>query len=394
MQLYHHKLAWLLGCLWLCCSCIEDFNAELPSTQTTYLVVEGSICGNSECEFILSRSLSLSYSSQEFLDRMITNATVNVCSSDGSKQSVKHAGQGVYLVKLGTLDPSKEYWLEVEWEGNTFASDPTLPISTPKVESVMFEQPRPDQLVDILITPEGPSGNETQYFLWSYKEDWEIRTPLKSDWDYDLANDSVIAAPYLTNQGWCSDSRHTSIIGNNKDFVNGHIRNLKLYDAEHLDNRFNYLYRTTIRQRAISHEEYEYQQLSLRQSDEMGGLFTPQPSELPTNIHCKDGARKAIGYVGVNANVAIAELYVRGDDVGYQLNRRAQEPSEDLLATSSNSDLYRQDFRIREYVPQIGSISWIERWAVDCTVWGAKLFARPEGWPNERNEIPSVKKDK
>lgn len=36
----------------------------------------------------------------------------------------------------------------------------------------------------------------------------------------------------------------------------------------------------------------------------MGGLFVPQPSELPSNIRCESSDKQAIGYVGVSLNVA------------------------------------------------------------------------------------------
>ncbi len=393
MQLYNHKFAWLLASLWLCCSCIDEFEADLPSTDMTYLVVEGSICGNTECEFILSRSLSLSPKPQELLDRYINDATVNVCASDGSKVAARFNGQGTYLASLSALDMTKEYWLEVDWDGLTFASDPAQPTQTPQIANITFEQPRPDEYVDFLITPAETSGNETQYFLWSYKEDWEIVTPYKTRWDFDAEKNAIVPASVITNRGWCADSRHVPVISSNADFVNGQIRNLKLYDVDSKDNRFNYLYRTTVQQRAITLEEYEYEMLSLRQSDDMGGLFTPQPTELPTNIHCQNGTRKAIGYVGVNYNVAQAQLYVRGKDVGYKLSRIAKEPSESELSRLNEAELYRLNYRIKEYDPMVGKITWIERWGVDCTVWGANIFARPDNWPNDISEIPSTKKE-
>ena len=35
----------------------------------------------------------------------------------------------------------------------------------------------------------------------------------------------------------------------------------------------------------------------------MGGLFIPQPSELPTNIICNNSDKNVVGYVGVSMNV-------------------------------------------------------------------------------------------
>ena len=40
-----------------------------------------------------------------------------------------------------------------------------------------------------------------------------------------------------------------------------------------------------MKQRALSKGEFEYYENKVKLSEEMGGLFTPQPSELPTKYH-------------------------------------------------------------------------------------------------------------
>ena len=384
------RLIALMATLWLCSSCIDTFEADLASTENTYIVVSGSICGNSNCEFILSRSLSLSPSYGDIRDRHINDATVRVCSSDGMRQEAVFNGEGSYLVQLDILNIDTEYWLEITWDGMTFASEATKPIVTSTIKEVSYVQPRPDQYVDFLITPEPHKTEEQQYFMWTFIEDWEIHTPYISNWDFDLTNDLVINAKQKTNRGWKSSKHNISIVGSNVDYTNGEIRNKKLYDRDCQSDFFNYLYRTTIKQRAITQKEYEYTQLAQRQSDDMGGLFTPQPAELPTNIHCLDGNAKAIGYIGVASSEVSKMLYVRGTDVGYKLTRIPNSPTESELTNSSNRQIYQREFRIQEYNTQTQKITWIERWAVDCTVWGASLTAEPEGWPTDRNEIAPV----
>lgn len=388
MQKYHHStllrtFSLLMATLWLCSSCIDEFNAELPDSDQTFLVVEGSICGNSTNTFHLSRSLSLSPSPEDVINRHITDAQVMVCGSDDTKVPAKMTTPGNYELKVGKLNASTEYWLKIEWKGKTFMSEPALPLAAPKIIDLHFEQPHEDQVVQMLITPEAPQKGEVQYFRWNYTEDWEIRTPYHHEWDYFPENDSIAQTELPLSRGWSKELYHPSIIGNNTDYVNGEIRNMNIFSVDHLDMRFNYLYRVTITQRAISREEYEYERLSQRQSDDMGGLFTPQPSELPTNVHCTDGSTKAIGYVGVSLNTTKAELYIRNNEVGYRVARVPRMPTQEELGMYTRPQLYTQQFRILYYDEMAGDITWIERWALDCTTWGADPLARPEGWPND-----------
>lgn len=371
----------LLASLWLCCSCIDEFEANLPDNDLQYLVVEGSICGQSDCEFFLSRSLSLNPSAEELLNRNISDAHLSVCGSDNSHIRADQTEKGLYKVTLGTLNSELEYWLEIEWEGRTYQSSPTQPLSTPAISDLHFEQPRADKQVDILVTPAKNAPGELKYYQWDYQENWEIHTPYSTEWDYFPENDSIGFAERPLNIGWCKDLYHPAVIGNNVDFVDNEIRNLRLLSLNNMDDRFNWKYCITITQRAITREQFEYEQLAQRQSDDMGGLFTPQPSELPSNIRCIDGKSKAIGYIGVTLNAVQQRLFITCSDVGYRLMRIPHVLTDEEVqdqGPDANS-LYGKGFRVLQYEPMTGKAQWIERWGIDATAWGAS-FQKPDFW--------------
>lgn len=374
-------LAMLLATLWLCSSCIDEFDADLPDADLHYLVVQGSICGQSDCEFHLSRSLPLNPSSDDLVGRNITDARLTVCGSDNSRVSATQPQAGLYLVTLGALNSNQEYWIEIEWEGRTYQSSPTRPLSTPTITDLHYEQPRADQQVDILITPATDSQKETQYLQWDYQEHWEIHTPYLSEWDYNVATDKIEPATVYLDKGWMKDLYHPSVIGNNIDFANHEIRNLRLLSLNNLDDRFNVRYCITVRQRAISREQFEYEKLAQRQSDDMGGLFTPQPSELPSNIRCNDGQSKSIGYIGVTLNAEQKRLYIKGKDVGYHTSRIAHILTDEEVSQlgPDAKSLYSKTYRILNYDEMTNAVTWVERWGVDATAWGASL-EKPDFW--------------
>lgn len=369
-----------MASLWLCCSCIDEYDADLPVSDQQYLVVEGSICGESTCTFYLSKSLSLAPTAEEILGRYINDATVRICGSNHSSLLAKRVGFGAYQANVGPLNQNSSYRLEIEWEGRTYTSEAQYPLATPDIKDLHFEQPREDELVDILITPDTRLIDGDQYFRWDYQENWEIHTPYQTDWDYNVATDEFFKLDQRLNVGWCQDLNHQSIIGNNVDFVDKEIKNLRLYNCSNMDNRFNFLYCTTVTQRAISREEYEYETLRQRQSDDMGGLFTPQPSELPSNISCSDSRYKTIGYVGVTLRTVQKRLYIESKQVGYRLGRIPQIPTgDDLAELGTPPEIYQKGFRVLSYDPMTHATTWIERWGVDCTAWGAKLTP-PDFW--------------
>ena len=60
MKRMKHIIA-TLGCLALLLfsSCVEEFNAQLPESDSNLLIVDGNIISDSTCVFTLSRSFSL-----------------------------------------------------------------------------------------------------------------------------------------------------------------------------------------------------------------------------------------------------------------------------------------------------------------------------------------------
>ena len=123
--------------------------------------------------------------------------------------------------------------------------------------------------------------------------------------------------------------------------------------------------------------EYEYYQVRAKLNNEMGGLFTPQPSELPTNITCSNPTRKVIGYVGCNMGVAHAQLYIPEEEVVY-IDSYSCDIGKD--PAGSYLDKYAAGFQVSDKTEQ--SVEWAKIGCVDVRSWQANPTGRPSWWPN------------
>jgi hypothetical protein len=83
-----------------------------------------------------------------------------------------------------------------------------------------------------------------------------------------------------------------------------------MYDIDSSGERVYYKYSGLVCQRAITKAEYEYELARRQASSEMGGLFTPLPSALPTNIHCLTSQKHVIGYVGCSLNTSEYRFFI------------------------------------------------------------------------------------
>lgn len=355
-------------------SCVEEYNEKLEGGSESILVVEGSIVSGTDCTFNLGRTAAID-ESPIFARKGVAGAIIVVKGSDGATFVGKEYGGGKYVVSVGTLSADEEYWVEIETpEFGYYESTPMKPIYAPELVKLEYEQPHPNGEVYFLVSTGEMQGR--QYLLWQYEECYEVVTPIVIFYVYDPVEDRIVYNPNTLGHGWKEISSFANIVSTNADFNDGAISRYSIYSLSNQNIRFRTRYRTFVKQVAISEAEYEYLSLLNTQSSEMGGLFTPMPTELPSNLH---GKNKAVGYVGVRGNMYTAELYVNRYAVGYAV-REVYTVAE----TAGNfANMYRSGYRLAEYDAMLGdsSAKWALRWVVDCTdsYWGASL-TKPAYW--------------
>lgn len=297
--------------------CIEEFEADIPAEESELLVVEGTICSGEQNWFILTRTRPINSS---YLPWMVVGANVSVCGSDGSEYIAQPGTNGNYSCWIDHLNPDVEYSLHIEIDGEVYESEPQKPLPTEKIADISGVQNTPESNIDILVTPETPfNPDQANYYSWTYDETWEVHPALTTDIYYDLKEkgpayyDDNNPNPY-PKRGWMDSNSSATMIGGSTNYEGQHIQSIKMYEIDQRDERISHRYSGLIHQRAISKAEYEYE-LARRQADtEMGGLFTPQPSSLPTNIRCLTSNKRVIGFVGCSLNTSDYRFFLNAED--------------------------------------------------------------------------------
>lgn len=304
--------------------CIEEYEADVPAEDSEVLVVEGTIYAGNQSMFTLSRTQPINTS--HLSPRWVLGAIVSVRGSDGSEYLAQAVGGGYYYTcQVGELAPDVEYSLHIEVDGEVYESEPQKPLPTEKVTEVTGVQITPESNIDILITPDAPfNPDQANYYSWTYDETWEVHPALRTDIyynmkDFNMANwgpayyNDDDPNPY-PERGWMDSRNIKTIIGGSSNYEGQHIQGLKLYEIDQRDERISHRYSGLIHQRAITKAEYEYELAQREASSEMGGLFTPQPSALPTNIHCLTSSKRVIGYVGCSLNTTDYRFFLNAED--------------------------------------------------------------------------------
>ena len=370
--------------------CIEEYEADISEEDTDLLVVEGTICSSKLNKFFLSRTQAINSS---YIPRMVTGARVFVRGSDGSEY-VAQANDGYYSCMIGDLAPDAEYYLHIEIDGEVYESEPQKPLPTEKIADVCGVQDTPNSNIDVLITPEDPfEPDRTAYYSWTYDETWEVRPVYTTVMYFDVI---TMTRVYKSHQfpecGWKDATGTTIMVGGSTGYEGQHIQRLKLYDLDRGDERMYYRYSGLIHQRAISKAEYEYELARRQAGSEMGGLFTPQPSALPTNIRCLTSHKHVIGYVGCSLNTSEYRFFLNADD--FSIYHPYPGDTRIWLENPSNEDCLRMVYAglfLCEWNDERGLMpggvlqtAWAYRHQLDVRLDGAYI-EEPDFWSLEGN---------
>ena len=360
--------------------CVEKFEADLSNLATEGLVVEGDIVSDSTVVFKLSKTLPLTATGENedlFANYKNVDAQLSVKGSDGTSWAGLPWVMGEYRVAIGTLQPEVEYWLEIQYNGDTYQSTPQKPLPCTSIAKLHFAQPDLEGSVHVLLDTE--EGAETQYFLWYFEEDWEVRAHYHSSSLYEPELKRVVDYNYPpVAQGWCKTNSNQYLIGTTESMVADKMVGKTIRSIDYTDHRLSVLYSIRVHQRNLTLQEYEYYSVRAKQNNEMGGLVTPQPSELPTNITCSNPLRKVIGYVGCNMAVDQQQLYISEEEVFY-LDTSICDQGKD--PAGSHLDKFAAGFQVCDKTPD-GVLEWARSKCVDVRNFKADPLGRPSWWPN------------
>lgn len=368
-------------------SCIEEYNAALPSSESNLLVVEGAILSDTISTFYLSLTMPVNSAG---VVKNINNATIQLKGGDGTLVDGVMTADGTYKINTPKLNENTLYKIVINYDGDTYETEEQTPFPTLAIQNVEFNQKAEDADVDILVTTKVPNDpTETQYYRWTYNETWEVRPEYMSNWIWD--NDSLVAVydpNYYPRQGWLSHTSGDIIASSSAYYSNNQIVQYKLYGIENTNHRLFVGYTTEVTQRSLRKAEYEYETERQKISKDMGGLFTPQPSSLPTNINCITSSKSVIGYVGCSLNVAHYRIFIYPDEVNviHEYNC-VTETTDGANEYSEEKKLYKKGYKLYSYTSLGGEVEefdWTTESCVDIRTLGCDT-EKPEFW-KEKDE--------
>lgn len=287
-------------------ACRKPYNPSAISSTSNYLVVEGVINTGSDSTVIkLSRTVKLSGKTSSNPE---LNAIVTVEDDQNSSYPLQEIGKGEYASPSLGLDNTRKYRLRIITSGgNTYLSDLEAARNNPPIDSIGFQVQNSG--MQLYVNTHNPSNN-TRYYRWDYNETWQFHAMFESQYVTD-GKEIVLRTPDQQIY-YCFANNHSStiVLGSSAKLQQDVIYQNPLTQIPSTSEKIELKYSILVKQYAMTEDEYTFWQNLKKNTEQLGTIFDPQPSNLNGNVHCTTNqAEIVIGYVGVT-NIQQKRIFI------------------------------------------------------------------------------------
>ncbi|GAB3240009.1 DUF4249 domain-containing protein [Hymenobacter seoulensis] len=383
MHLFTRPLLWFL--LLLLSSCVQEYLPEVIDAANNYLVVDGFINGNGTTTIQLARSVKLSEKSSYPAE---TNAAVFIENQAGRRYPLQEVKQGIYTSPSQELPSGQNYRVHIRTrQGRDYASDYVLLKQTPAIDQVEGRL-QPDG-VQIYLSAHDES-NQTQYYRWRYEETWEFTSAYESRYRY-IGNNTVVRRTDNVYNCWRTEISTAVTTTSTVRLSQDAVRDFRLTFIPSNAERFKSKYSILVRQYALSQEEFDYWEAVKKNTENIGTLFDPLPSQIQGNVYClSDEQEPVLGFVGATTEVQ-KRIFIGRNSLPFEWRVRDEAYKHCTgLDTYPNADKYSgytidDIFGDSVYRVPVGRLAGSEGYTiqtlncVDCRLRGSNV--KPSFWP-------------
>jgi hypothetical protein len=280
--------------------CRKPYLPPIIASGNNYLVVEGVIDPGRDSTIIrLSRTVALS---STIGTKPELNATVVVESDANTTYPLYEKGNGYYFSPGLNLNTSNKYHLKITTSGKVYQSDFVTIKNSPPIDSVYYRTQ--SNGLQIYADTHDPS-NSTRYYRWDFMETYIVQSEYNSmEIHVKDPTDTVLARLPADQifQCWVTDSSQNINLNSSAKLSNDVISKNSIDFIPSTSEKLGIRYSILVKQYALTEDAYNYWTQLKKNTEQLGTIFDPQPSEIPGNIHCVTvPSEPVLGYISVGS---------------------------------------------------------------------------------------------
>ena len=286
-------------------ACVYDYTPPVPEGGGM-VVINGDILIGYTTDVRIGRTVALGAS---FPGNLEADAVYVEDSQGGVIHGVLNEGNR-YEIDTRSADPSLEYRLVVELDGSVYESAWQPVLLTSPIDSITHVISEDRTQMGVYISTHSDEGSS--YYRWIARQVWEYHAAVNALYFYvpsggvldgqTMETDTIVSYEGRVNQYFCWNSAEVSdqLLASTVSMGENKLIDHLLYSMECHEQRTQSLYSVELIQEGLTPEAYRYYEAVRNNSTNVGGLFSPQPSEMRGNIHCRtDAGERVLGYISV-----------------------------------------------------------------------------------------------
>lgn len=284
-------------------ACKDPYQVKTRSSSKTLLVVEGYLnTGPGNTTISLSHSYVLDDTSRKTME---SGANVTIEGKDNSIYLLPEVAPGIYSAQLPLPGADIQYRLHIKTSsGKEYLSDYASTKITPPIDSINWV--RTGKGVTIYANTHDQNNN-THYYQYLFTETWETHAHFISSLKYDTASQQILPRSEAEQvyQCWKSVPSSNIFLASSAQLQSDVIFEDPLVFIPAGDEKLSVRYSILVRQLALTKEAYDFFSLMKKNTESLGTVFDPLPSQVTGNIHnTADPKEQIIGLFYASSEVS------------------------------------------------------------------------------------------
>ena len=376
-------------------ACVYDYVPPMPEEgEGEVLVINGDILIGQMTEIQIGRMVKVGGESSGNLRADL----VYVEDNAGGRYPGAVTEEIRYLIDTRDADPAKDYRLVVEKGGSVYESAWQPVLQAAEIDSLSYSFN--DNRDHIHIEVSSHSDDNNRYYKWKALQTWEYHSASNALYFYVPAGgsldgspvpvDTVVSYENRVNYYFCWNTGEVSdlLMASTAQMSENRFVRHRLYSMECHEPRTQMVYSVDLYQEAVSEEAWRYYEALKNNSQNVGGLFSPQPSEVKGNIRERSHPeRQVIGYVSVT-RPSVKRLTIDFESFLFHKLGDWERVAGEIVADRQNWGFYYQHSYLVTYPIMMDEsindnrFEWAFARCVDCRMLGGNKN-KPDWWPND-----------
>jgi hypothetical protein len=379
-----HKIG-LIFIFSLLLACREAYDPVLENDVPSYLVVEGMINANGVTTIELGRTI---HYAEKMVRQFELGAQVEIEGDNSTRFPLTDQGKGLYTSDNQVLARDRKYRLKIKTAAGKEYLSAFVVVNVSAPVTATWTQDE----AGVKVMANTVDVTKQAYYHWVTEETWEIISPLPTT--YMIVRNPANALQISTKEResddilkakrcWATLRSGNILTASAAGFSGGIISGLPLAAIPNGSDKLVTRYSMFVTQYAISREAFEFFELMKKNTETMGSLFDPNPTQIRGNIsNTSDPKEIVIGFVDCSVSTS-SRIFISAKDANDWKSSMVCEASNiyntpiDLRANFPNDVMMISEAIWGEAISPIGfTIARAE--CVDCRLKGNNV--RPSFW--------------